>query len=187
MNDSIELDNSMMKVTDDKEEVIDLTEVVDDVPEKGQDDDSKIIDPTLTAQDDGIVQGDSADESFRDKLSLDDNNVVTDDNPAIDEANLPDISPKITDYDPEDLSLNGAETTFNINNSGQSLPHNTTEYKSESEKTVPVPEFTDQQLENALAKVIREEFSHKIEPILFQVVEKIVAEEIANIKKKLNE
>ncbi len=53
--------------------------------------------------------------------------------------------------------------------------------------SLSLSEFTDKQLESILEKIIREKFSEKIESLLFQTVEKIVKEEIANIKTKLGE
>ena len=49
------------------------------------------------------------------------------------------------------------------------------------------PQLTEQQIEIVLEKIINEKFSQKIETIILQVVEKVVAKEIADIKKTMAE
>ena len=53
--------------------------------------------------------------------------------------------------------------------------------------SVEPPQPTEQQLETVLEKIIKEKFSQKIETIIFQVVEKVVVKEIADIKKSIAE
>ncbi len=55
------------------------------------------------------------------------------------------------------------------------------------DNTAGNPEFTDHQLKAVLEKIIEEKFSQRIDAILFQVVEKVVAKEIAEIKKAMAE
>ncbi len=178
MNDLDELNNDIAKNTEDGKNIIELTDIVENGSDIKFDKDNKIIELTNLVNDD-----DSFDDSTDPDLFSPDSDI-----------NEPDFDEELDfseDYDFTEVSDIGKSDLINtypdvtkVENDGADHA-NHQHLQVDTDISVTDVSLTDRQFESALEKVIEKKFAEKIETLLFQIVEKVVENEIADIKGKL--
>ena len=147
MNDSTQLNIGIEGKENNEEDIIDLTDIV----EKGPD----FIDKAPDKE--SFSNGETSNENIIELTNMvEDHSDKDNDKDDIDQLNMSNDLQGINET--EELSLAESESM---------KPYN--------DVSVDNLQITEQQLETVLEKIIKEKFSQKIETIIFQVVEKVVA------------
>jgi hypothetical protein len=148
----------------------------------------------MTDWDDDILGGEKTDDGIIELMDI-----VNDDPEDISEDNIIELTDIVkkedTDFNPDVAREEGIEVEEDLELDNEVFADKGLELEI-SDKDIPVEQeknilpdrdlsVTQEQMEAALERVIEKKFADKIETILFEVMEKVIEKEIAEIKESL--
>ena len=161
MNESKDPEKLVEENASSEEDIIDLTEVVENPPEPEQDD---VIDLT------DVVETPPADSVIEDE-----------------EDDIIDLTEVVEPPEPVEETSHGLEEMVagDIDEGQSRIDDSTDSLEAELPSGTDAPSITPEQLDAAIERVVKEMLSDKIDAILNQVIEKEVTKEIDRLKRLL--